>query len=61
MTNSDSNIIVNLPNSVEAEQDLLFCILRNQAVQLEILSRLSAEDFYQANHAIIFETNFDIV
>lgn len=60
MTNSDSNIIVNLPNSVEAEQDLLFCILRNQAVQLEILSRLSAEDFYQANHAIIFETMQEI-
>lgn len=60
MTNSDSNLIVNLPNSVEAEQDLLFCILRNQAVQLEILSRLSAEDFYQANHAIIFETMQEI-
>ena len=49
-----------LPNSVEAEQDILFCILRNQAIQLEILSKLDAEDFYQTNHAIIFDAMQEI-
>ena len=49
-----------LPNSVEAEQDILFCILRNQAIQLEILSKLVAEDFYQTNHAIIFDAMQEI-
>lgn len=60
MTKSDSNIIINLPNSVEAEQNILYCILRNQGVQLEILSKLTADDFYQTNHAIIFEAMQEI-
>ena len=55
------NEVINImPNSVEAEQDILFCILRNQAMQLEILSRLAVDDFYQANHAIIFEAMREI-
>ena len=60
MTKADSNIIINLPNSVEAEQNILYCILRNQGVQLEILSKLTADDFYQTNHAIIFEAMREI-
>lgn len=43
-----------MPNSVEAEQNILFCIMRNQAMQLEILSKLTEDDFYQQSHAIIF-------
>lgn len=44
-----------LPNSVEAEQNLLCCIMRNEAMQMEIVARLDPSDFYQPNHAIIFQ------
>lgn len=44
-----------LPNSVEAEQNLLCCIMRNTAMQMEIVERLQPSDFYQPNHAIIFQ------
>lgn len=43
-----------MPNSVEAEQNILFCIMRNQGMQLEILSKLNEDDFYQQSHATIF-------
>ncbi len=45
-----------MPNSVEAEQNVLCCIMRNVELQLEILAQLNADDFYQPNHAIIFDT-----
>ncbi len=54
---SASGKVINLPtmpNSVEAEQNILFCIMRNPAMQLEILSKLSEDDFYQSSHAAIF-------
>ena len=38
-TSSVSGKVINLPtmpNSVEAEQNILFCIMRNPAMQLEI-------------------------
>lgn len=49
-----------MPNSVEAEQSILFCIMRNPAMQLEILSKLNEEDFYQQSHAIIFSAMKEI-
>ncbi len=57
---TSSVALATLPNSVEAEQNILYCILRNQAMQLEILSRLTADDFYQTNHAVIFDAMKDI-
>ncbi len=45
-----------MPNSVEAEQNVLCCVMRNVEIQLEILGELSADDFYQPNHATIFDT-----
>ena len=47
--------IPSLPNSIEAEQNVLCCILRNAPVQLDIISELNTEDFYQNNHRVIFE------
>ena len=44
-----------LPNSVEAEKNLLCCIMRNTAMQMEIVESLEPSDFYQPNHAIIFQ------
>lgn len=49
-----------MPNSVEAEQNVLCCIMRNADLQLEIIARLEADDFYQPNHAVIFETMKEI-
>lgn len=49
-----------LPNSVEAEQNILCCILRDETLQLDIIAQLCAEDFYQTNHQIIFSTMRDI-
>lgn len=49
-----------LPNSVEAEQNLLCCILRDEAMQLEIIAGLEPDDFYQPNHATIFYAMRDI-
>lgn len=43
-----------LPNSVEAEQNILCCILRDEAMQLDIIAKLEPDDFYQPNHATIF-------
>lgn len=43
-----------LPNSVEAEQNILCCILRNEAMQLDIIAKLEPDDFYQPNHSTIF-------
>lgn len=43
-----------LPNSVEAEQNVLCCILRNTEYQLEMIAQLKEDDFYQFNHREIF-------
>ena len=45
---------VTMPNSVEAEQSVLCCILRDEAYQADIIAALKPEDFYQNNHAVIF-------
>ena len=44
-----------MPNSVEAEQSVLCCILRDEAYQAEIIAALKPEDFYQNNHSVIFD------
>ena len=51
---------ITMPNSVEAEQSILCCILRDAAFQAEIIAALSPEDFYQRNHAIIFSAMKEI-
>ena len=43
-----------MPNSVEAEQSILCCILRDEVYQAEIIAALKPEDFYQNNHSVIF-------
>ena len=43
-----------MPNSVEAERNLLCCIMRDAEMQLELISALAPIDFYQTNHAEIF-------
>lgn len=45
-----------LPNSLEAEQALLGCILLDNDAQIEILTKLSAIDFYADAHAKIFDS-----
>ncbi len=53
--NKDSATLpVTMPNSVEAEQSILCCILRDEAFQAEMIARLHEDDFYQNNHATIF-------
>lgn len=51
---------VTLPNSVEAEQNVLCCILRDEAMQLDIIAKLEPDDFYQPNHSTIFFAMKDI-
>lgn len=51
---------VTMPNSVEAEQSILCCILRDEAFQADIIAALQPEDFYQNNHAKIFEAMKEI-
>ncbi len=53
--NEQSKNYIVMPNSVEAEQNVLCCILRSAELQLEIIAQLNADDFYQPNHQIIFE------
>ena len=53
-TKTVNSVTATLPNSVEAEQNVLCCIMRNQDIQLEIIAQLDESDFYQQNHAIIF-------
>ncbi len=49
-----TSLPVTMPNSVEAEQSILCCIMRDEAFQAEIIAKLKQEDFYQSNHATIF-------
>ena len=51
---------VTMPNSVEAEQSVLCCILRDEAFQAEIIAALKPEDFYQNNHSVIFSAMREI-
>ena len=44
-----------MPNSVEAERSILCCILRDETYQAEMIAALKPEDFYQTNHAVIFD------
>ena len=44
-----------LPNSLEAEQAILGCILLDSDAQMEILSKLKKEDFYAESHKNIFD------
>lgn len=55
-----SSAIVTMPNSVEAEQSVLCCILRDIMYQAEIIAALTEDDFYQSNHAIIFKAMKEI-
>ncbi|MCH5151522.1 MAG: replicative DNA helicase [Clostridiales bacterium] len=49
-----SAVPLTMPNSVEAEQSVLCCILRDEVFQSEIIAALNDVDFYQNNHAVIF-------
>ncbi len=51
---------ITMPNSVEAEQSILCCILRDAAFQSEMIAALHKEDFYQTNHATIFDAMKEI-
>lgn len=55
LTETKNSTYATLPNSVEAEQNVLCCIMRDVVNQLDIIARLKATDFYQPNHQIIFE------
>ena len=55
MPNEQPKNQITMPNSVEAEQNVLCCILRSPEMQLEIIAQLKATDFYQPNHQIILQ------
>lgn len=44
-----------MPHSVEAEQAILGCILIDENVPVEVMSKLNGEDFYIDAHSTIFE------
>lgn len=44
-----------LPNSLESEQAVLGCVLLDQEAQTDILTSLSADDFYSESHRNIFQ------
>ncbi len=45
-----------LPNSLEAEQSLLGCILLDNETQLEVLSKVNVSDFYSESHKNIYDS-----
>lgn len=49
-----------LPNSLEAEQALLGCILLDAEAQNDILRKVEPEDFYSESHKNIYESMFKI-
>ena len=53
-------VLNTMPNSVEAEQSILCCILRDETFQAEIIAQLHEDDFYQSNHKLIFEAMREI-
>lgn len=56
----DQAPITGLPNSVEAEQSVLCCILRDEAFQADIIAALKETDFHQSNHQTIFKAMREI-
>ena len=42
-----------LPYNLEAEQSLLGCLLVDQEIQLDVISRLKESDFYTEAHKLI--------
>lgn len=49
-----------LPNSLEAEQALLGCVLLDNEAQLEIFGKLKDVDFYAESHKKIYKSMLDI-
>ena len=57
MANSNYKI---LPNSLEAEQALLGCVLLDNDAQMEIFSKVYVEDFYSEAHKNIYDSMIKI-
>ena len=49
-----------LPNSLEAEQALLGCILLDNDAQMEIFAKLYPDDFYTESHKNIYDSMLKI-
>ena len=49
-----------LPNSMEAEQALLGCVLLDSDAQLEILNKIQKEDFYTESHKKIYDSMLNV-
>ncbi len=49
-----------LPNSLEAEQALLGCILLDNDAQMDIFAKINAEDFYSESHKNIYDSMIKI-
>ncbi|MDD4815730.1 MAG: replicative DNA helicase [Clostridia bacterium] len=49
-----------LPNSLEAEQAVLACVLIDEEAPLNILAKLKADDFYSQAHKTIYQKMLDI-
>lgn len=49
-----------LPNSLEAEQALLGCVLLDSDAQMDIFGKLNAEDFYSESHKNIYDSMIKI-
>lgn len=49
-----------MPNNIEAEQSLLGSMLIDDNVALEVLSKLSASDFYYTSHKTLFDSMYDL-
>ena len=49
-----------LPNSLEAEQALLGCILLDNDAQMEIFAKLCSDDFYTESHKNIYDSMLKI-
>ena len=58
--NEQPQVLMTMPNSVEAEQSILCCILRDETFQADIIAQLHEDDFYQSNHKLIFKAMEEI-
>lgn len=56
-----SNLMGDMPHSLEAEQALLGCLLMDTKIQVEVVAYLKEEDFYAESHKIIFSAMLDII
>ena len=45
-----------LPNSLEAEQSLLGCVLLDNDAQTDIFGKLNTDDFYTESHRNIYDS-----